>query len=392
MQVIVTWPNWNVRADRCTMFSHIGEWANRVFLITNEPISDTLASRLHPNSEIIYVGQESRQLAFAFEAGKAADKILQLHSQSQEKFIFHELIIPRLAPQIRLRKRLHEKRYRTVLSLYSPSRAFLRQRAWRPEREACLPWEQELTHWRVTLGRVLSELLSVRLVDAVTGNSEEICQDVVNSYHKPANKVHLLPTAVDTGYFSPCQDLVRDQNTILFLGRMYARKGIYDLIEATALLKSRGMESKLRMMGDNDIEADNIQQAIRNHGLESDIEVLPRQPRDSVRQALQTATLLVLPSYKEGTPRVVKEAMSCGCPVIASDLPGIRALNTTGDALTFVNPGETHSLANAMETLLTDQQMRQQRGNLGRQIVETQFSVQAVAKQTYQLYESIFLV
>lgn len=392
MQIFVTWPNWNVRADRCTMFSHIGEWAHHVFLITNEPLSETLARRLHPNSEIIYVPRNSRQVSFIYEAGKAVDKTLRLQSQSQGKFIFHELIIPRLAPQIRLKRQLPQERYRTVLSFYSPSKAFLRQRAWRPEREAWLPWGQELTHWRVTLGRVLSELLSVRFVDAVTGNSEEICQDVVNSYHKPANKVHLLPTSVDVGYFSANPDLNREQATILFLGRMYARKGIYDLIEAAALLKSREVRFKLRMMGDNDIEGGTIQQAIRNYGLESNIEVLPRQSRESVRQALQTATLLVLPSYKEGTPRVVKEAMSCACPVIVSDLPGIRALNAAGDALTFVNPGDAYSLANAMEILLADEQMQQCRGSLGRQIVEAQFSVQAVAKQTYQLYESIFSV
>jgi glycosyltransferase involved in cell wall biosynthesis len=241
------------------------------------------------------------------------------------------------------------------------------------------------------LVNVLVEMLSVRLVDAVTGNSAEICESISNTYRIPADRVFLMPTAVDTKYYYPLPGAQREKKpVILYLGRLSAAKGIYDLLDAAAVLKGWGLSFELRLIGDNKQENDLVDKAIQNNNLIGYVERIPRQPRSQVRAELQKATLFVLPSHKEGSPRVVKEALACGCPVVTTDLPGTRMLDPAGQSLTFVESGDSPSMAAAILKLLSDETDRLQRGLAGRTLVERNYSVQVVAGKTYELYHSLF--
>lgn len=390
MRIVIAWPDWTVRADRCVMFSWLAEWAEQVSLITSKRLPDELTAQLHPACDVCYVDRSSRGASFFRAAGRVARGLIDNAENTNSRFVFQELNVARLVPQVRIGHWLPRSQYRSVLALYSPNPSNWRNRTWRTSREQRLSLGQEWAHIRITLMRLLVEMVSVRLVDSVVGNSDEVVRDAIEFYKKDRRFVHFYPGEIDTAYFQPLASRPDGIPIILFLGYFHTRKGIYDLLEAARLLRDQGFAFHLKMMGANLVETQEVQRAIAEKQLGEIVEVLPRQPRAVVREGLQTAALLALPSYTEGSPRVVKEAMACGCPVVVTDLPGTRFLDPAEQALKFVPVGDSGILAEVFSLLLSDKEQRRRMGRQGRALAEERFSAPHVARRMFELYLSLF--
>jgi len=389
MYIFIAWPNWLVRQDRCVMFSQTAEWADATYFITSTRLPDSLRDRLHPQSQVLYVPETTRKLNFILAANKIVQKVAAEFPPGSQ-ILFQELALPRLTLFAYFRRWLPRNSYRSVLSFYSANATAIQSRDWRTTPEQRLPWKVEMVHFRVALARFLTDLAMVRGVDAVSGNSEEIYQGVVNIYKKKPENVFLMPTAIDIDYFKPKAGHEREIQTILFLGRLYTRKGVLDLIEACGILKQRRIPFRLQLMGDNHLETETIDHFIEEHQVRDKVSFIPRQPREIVREALHKATVFVLPSYQEGSPRVVKEAMAAGCPVIVTNLPGIRLLDPMEESLCFVSPGDPGLLANKLANVLMDRELQQSMSRSGLSIVTNHYSPPQVAEQMFKLYTILF--
>ena len=99
---------------------------------------------------------------------------------------------------------------------------------------------------------------------------------------------------------------------------------------------------------------------------------------DDVRPHLAASSVFVLPSYREGTPRSVLEAMSCGRAIITTDAPGCR--ETVQDDLNglLVRPGDSADLANAMARMADSSELREQMGRKSRELAESKYDVHRV--------------
>jgi len=170
---------------------------------------------------------------------------------------------------------------------------------------------------------------------------------------------------------------------ILFLGRLWQEKGIFDLVEALAIVKKEIPDLVAVCAGDG-VQAEVVAKA-KALGITDNL----RLPGwiDGVEKTMQLrqASVFVLPSYFEGLPMGVLEAMAQGVPVIATEVGGVRdALGD--DAGLLVEPGDVSGLAEALLMILRDRELRARMGEAGRQRVEAEYASPKIMQKLDDLY------
>ncbi|MDL5159005.1 oligosaccharide flippase family protein [Actinomycetospora termitidis] len=178
-----------------------------------------------------------------------------------------------------------------------------------------------------------------------------------------------------------------DPPQVLHLGRLSAAKGTFDLVEAWAGLGARRAGARLLLAGDGDVEA--VRRAVVAAGIEDTVEVLDWQPPERVPELLARSAVLVLPSWAEGQPMAVLEAMAAGLPVVASTAGGLAELVEDGRTGLLVPPGDTEALRDALTALLADPTRRATMGAAGRARVAERHDPESVAHRLAALYREI---
>jgi glycosyltransferase involved in cell wall biosynthesis len=287
--------------------------------------------------------------------------------------------------------------HRRVLSLYSPTPTLFLQSARRGIWMRDMSPRAKRHYLGLYLKRLAWEFPSSQLSHLIACNSDEVCQGIIRYYRVSPRKVVVIPTAVDTAHFRPRKvrktalGLPAKDALLLHVGHMSARKGIYILLKAAALLKSWHVRFRLVCLGGFDrFERQNILHMRASLGLEEEVAFPGSVARADLPLWYSAAELLLCPSISEGSPRTVKEAAACGCPVIASDLPGTRMLDEDGAFMRFVPLNRPDGLAQAMRELLENAQARKLMGESGRRVMQERYTPQHVAQQLMAQYESIW--
>ncbi len=120
-------------------------------------------------------------------------------------------------------------------------------------------------------------------------------------------------------------EIAPDAAVILYAGRLDVRKGLRELIDAVAVLRSRRPGLRCYLLGDGS-DRPLLQAAVARHGLHDAVTFVPSAPTATVAQWMAACDVCTLPSYKEGCPNVVLEALASGRPVVATDVGGIPEL------------------------------------------------------------------
>ena len=166
------------------------------------------------------------------------------------------------------------------------------------------------------------------------------------------------PYSIDLRRFHPDDEYrpLDDVPRVLFVGAMdsgHAFKGVPELISAFTAVHEH-MPCRLELVGDGDLRR-SFEELARNSEASSDIAFLGQVDDHGLVRAYQRAAVLVLPSTtrEEAFGIVLVEAMACGCPVIASDFPGVDAVVRSGGGV-LVPPGDMSRLAEAIERTISD--------------------------------------
>lgn len=176
--------------------------------------------------------------------------------------------------------------------------------------------------------------------------------------------------------------------TILFMGRLVPEKGLGDLLLAAHHLAPHHPQWRWTLAGDGDLER--VRQRVFELGLQQQV-VLPGHLSEEDRKgALAQADLLVLPSWAEGQPLAVLEAMAWAVPVVASRVGGVPDLLNSGAGV-LVPPHDPVELAGAIECTLLDRASMRRMGEKGRAHVGRHHSPQAVARELSALYAELGL-
>lgn len=140
------------------------------------------------------------------------------------------------------------------------------------------------------------------------------------------------------------------------MGRLIPSKGIFDLAEIWKLVVEKSPKTRLAVIGTGEeVMKDRLKELIRKNSLDNNIELLGFLPKREVIRVLKSARVFLFPSWEEGWGISVAEAMACGLPVVAYDLPVYKEIFSSG--ITKVPLGATGQFADEVIQLLSDKEL-----------------------------------
>ena len=172
---------------------------------------------------------------------------------------------------------------------------------------------------------------------------------------------------------------------ILFMGRLGQRKGAYDLLQAAARL--RDINFSLHLYGDG--ELNRVREMVKSKGLQDIIKVGSWVPHSKINELYENADIMVLPSYAEGLPMSLLEAVGKGLPIVSTKVGGIPEIVEEGRNGFLVEPGDIESLADRIRILLTAPELIEQMGKQSLAIAKAKFSVEKIRLQLEELYRQL---
>ncbi|MCD6048117.1 MAG: hypothetical protein K0S08_1764 [Gammaproteobacteria bacterium] len=183
-------------------------------------------------------------------------------------------------------------------------------------------------------------------------------------------------SGVDLNYYATA-DLPKEIN-FLFIGRLLVDKGITEYIEAARLIKKSYPYIQFNILGGFSKEHPRSYPEKMLHAAIQDKVIIYHSEVEDVRPFIAQSSILVLPSYREGTPRSVLEAMSMGRPIITTDAPGCRETVQPEINGYLVPVKDAEALAHAMEKFIKNPSLIQQMGVNSRELAETKYDVHKV--------------
>lgn len=170
---------------------------------------------------------------------------------------------------------------------------------------------------------------------------------------------------------------VPDDVSFVMIARFLRDKGIREYGEAARQLKQLHPHIRVSLIGDVDASPDSINRGKVDEMVRGGIDLVGRV--DDVRPALAAHSVYVLPSYREGTPRSVLEALSVGRAVITTDAPGCRETVVEGKNGFLVPPRSTEALLEAMLRFVENPGLAKHMGLASRRIAERKYDVRKVS-------------
>jgi glycosyltransferase involved in cell wall biosynthesis len=200
------------------------------------------------------------------------------------------------------------------------------------------------------------------------------------------DRLHIIHCGVNPDLFDPVDSNTPGQQ-LLYVGRLAANKGLPILLQSIASLQSSHPEITLTVVGDGEERAI-LEQMSLQLGLQKRVKFVGYKSQAEVRQYLQQTEIFVLPSFAEGIPVVLMEAMAARVPVVATQIAGVSELVEDGISGYLIPPGDPISLAKRIEILLDDCQLRSRFGASGRLKIEQEFNLNQEVERLYCVMSS----
>lgn len=195
---------------------------------------------------------------------------------------------------------------------------------------------------------------------------------------------------VDVSSFKPVPEPRQGMPTVTLVSRMLWPKGIEELVQAARILQQRGRPVRIQLVGvpDPSSRVSIPEQQLLEWQTEGVVEWLGY--RKDVADIWAHSHIAILPSYyREGIPRSLLEAAACGRAIVTTDMPGCREIVRHGRNGLLVPPRNPAAIADAIEQLVGDPDLRQRMGQVGREMVEREFAEEHVMTQTLAVYQSL---
>lgn len=205
----------------------------------------------------------------------------------------------------------------------------------------------------------------------------------------PKAKIHVLNNSIHI----PQQTVTQEQAevNVLFLGVLIQRKGVADLLQAVKKLvdgkKLEGISVRFHIGGTGS-EEETLKQYVRENSLENYVVFLGWLDGVKKKNALETNQVLILPSYNEGLPIAILEAISYGMPVIATNVGSIAEAVLEGENGFLVDPGDVDGYENALQRLITDYPLRQSMAKKSRDLAEKQYDEKKYFVKLAEIFRS----
>jgi glycosyltransferase involved in cell wall biosynthesis len=169
--------------------------------------------------------------------------------------------------------------------------------------------------------------------------------------HEHWSKVQVVHCGLEPTFFAPAEMPPAVARRLVCVGRLCEQKGQLLLLEAAQRLAAQGTDFELVLVGDGELRSD-VEALVNHHNLQTMVRITGWTSGEQVRQEILAARALVLPSFAEGLPVVIMEAMALRRPVISTFVAGIPELVQSGEHGWLVPAGDVEALAGAMKACL----------------------------------------
>ena len=203
--------------------------------------------------------------------------------------------------------------------------------------------------------------------------------------YAPAAQVHVVPNSVRAERAAPAA--AGEDGRILFLGRAGERKGLFDLLEALALVLPAFPGARLAVGGDGDL--DEVRRRCERLGIGEQVALLGWVGPEQKAAELARAAIFCLPSHAEGLPMAMLEAMAAARAVLVTPVGGILDAVSDGANGLVVPPRDVPALAAALAALLGDAALRERLGSGARATIVERFSTEVVLGKLSALYRAL---
>ena len=238
--------------------------------------------------------------------------------------------------------------------------------------------------------------LIIKKADIITVISNYL-REYVNKTAKN-KKIFLIPNGVDLQKFQIPDLKIKNPNikTIITVSRLVEKNGIGDLIDAVALMtngksaeneKRKTENIKLLIIGNGSLE-ESLKLKVESLKLQN-VQFAGETKPDQVPKYLSEADVFVRPSLSEGLGTAFLEAMAAGLPVVATPVGGIPDFLKNGETGLFCRVGDPEDIADKINTVLSDEQLRNKLVFNGRKLVEERYDWNQIAMKFKNIYDSI---
>lgn len=176
--------------------------------------------------------------------------------------------------------------------------------------------------------------------------------------------------------------------TLLYLGWIVAEKGVYDIVEAIPKVLAKYADVRFLFAGNK--EVDLLRKRISVAGLDASAKVLGWVEGQKKQDLMINSRLLLLPTYTEGVPNVLLEAMAAGLPAITCPVGGVPSVFTEEVNGRFVMPGDVDGLAATIIELLDDDALCDRMSAATREVAVAKYDIDIVGRQLASLYAPYF--
>jgi colanic acid/amylovoran biosynthesis glycosyltransferase len=200
------------------------------------------------------------------------------------------------------------------------------------------------------------------------------------------SKIKVVRCGVDEWFLSAARVPIPESPRLVSVGRLSEQKGPLLLVEAAGRLAADGIDFELNLVGDGPLRGP-IEARIRELGLQNQVHLLGWRDTEGVRKELLRSRAMVLPSFAEGLPVVLMEALALGRPAISTYVAGIPELVVPGVSGWLVPAGSVEALAEAMRTALsTPLDDMEHLGQAGAEAVATRHNRRANVERLANLF------
>jgi D-inositol-3-phosphate glycosyltransferase len=253
--------------------------------------------------------------------------------------------------------------------------------------------------------RTNGEINVMRAVDRIIAATPAEQSQLEFLYQAPSRKITVIPPGVDVSQFYPIPpdeaksavDIPAHDRIILFVGRIERLKGIDTLIRSIGILRERGILTEyphdLAIIGGDpnadasmlNVEMARLQALCHELNLNDLVIFLGKRGQDTLPYYYSAAEVLVMPSHYESFGMVALEAMACGTPVVASQVGGLAFLIQDGVTGFVVPDGNPTLLADRLEQIIRDPQLRQRLGQQAAGYAQ-HYAWEKIARRMLQVY------
>jgi len=232
--------------------------------------------------------------------------------------------------------------------------------------------------WKRIIAKFI-EKIAYKNADKIILTSEKDKKFVVKKFKIKPEKIEVIPNYIDTDLFKPL-NLPKEKNSLIFVGRLEEQKNLFNLIEAITTLPV-----KLVIVGRG-----SLKEKLKSFAKEKNakVEFKENVPNEKLPEELNKSEIFILPSFYEGCPKALLEAMSCGLPCIGTNVEGIKDIIQHKENGYLCEP-DTKSIRKAILEVLNNKNLQQKISQNARKTILEKFSLEKILEKEIKTYQSL---